>query len=91
MITIDSFSFILFRLPLVPRQPLSALDGSDGKKRANQAAAAKKRADDPNAGEASPLPPEDADERLIYDCHRLATQYTNDMVCCLCIDIVKIN
>lgn len=64
---------------MVPRRPLSAFDTTDNKKRANQAAA-KKRADDPNAGEPSPPPPEDMDERLIFDAHRLANQYINDMV-----------
>ena len=73
--------FTLFRLPLVPRRPLSAFEGTDAKKRASQAAAAKKRADDPNAAEPSPPTPEDMDERLIFDAHRLANQYVNDMVC----------
>lgn len=69
-----------FRLPLVPRRPLSAFEATDNKKRPNQAAA-KKRADDANAGEPSPPPPpEDMDERLVFDAHRLATQYVNDMV-----------
>ncbi|CAF2636731.1 unnamed protein product [Rotaria sp. Silwood2] len=68
------------KLPMVPRRPLSAFDTTDNKKRAAQAAAAKKRADDPNAGEPSPPPPEDMDERLIFDGHRLATQYVNDML-----------
>jgi hypothetical protein len=65
---------------LVPRRPLSAFETTDNKKRSNQAAAAKKRADD-NAGEPSPPPPEDMDERLVFDAHRLANQYVNDMVC----------
>ncbi|CAF3656443.1 unnamed protein product [Rotaria sp. Silwood1] len=68
------------KLPMVPRRPLSAFDTTDNKKRAAQAAAAKKRADDPNAGEPSPPPPEDMDERLIFDAHRLANQYVNDML-----------
>ena len=67
------------RLPLVPRRPLSAFETTDNKKRSNQTAAAKKRADDANT-EPSPPPPEDMDERLIFDAHRLATQYVNDMV-----------
>ncbi len=65
---------------MVPRRPLSAFESTDNKKR-TQAAAAKKRADDANAGEASPPPPDDMDERLIFDAHRLANQYVNDMVC----------
>ncbi|CAF3610857.1 unnamed protein product [Rotaria socialis] len=68
------------KLPLVPRRPLSAFDTTDNKKRSNQAAAAKKRTDDPNASEPSPPPPEDMDERLIFDAHRLANQYINDML-----------
>ncbi|CAF3645652.1 unnamed protein product [Rotaria sordida] len=68
------------KLPMVPRRPLSAFDTTDNKKRAAQAAAAKKRADDPNAGEPSPPPPEDMDERLVFDAHRLANQYVNDML-----------
>jgi hypothetical protein len=71
----------LYRLPLVPRRPLSAFESTDTKKRSTQAAAAKKRADDANAGEPSPAPPEDMDERLVFDAHRLANQYVNDMVC----------
>jgi hypothetical protein len=70
---------MLYRLPLVPRRPLSAFETTDNKKRSNQAAAARKRADD--AGEPSPPPPEDMDERLVFDAHRLAIQYVNDMVC----------
>lgn len=68
---------------MVPRRPLSAFEPTDNKKRPNQAAAAKKRADDGNAGEPSPPPPEDMDERLVFDAHRLANQYVNDMVCSL--------
>jgi hypothetical protein len=64
---------------LVPRRPLSAFEVTDNKKRSNQTAAAKKRGDD--AGEPSPPPPEDMDERLIFDAHRLANQYVNEMVC----------
>jgi hypothetical protein len=71
---------MICRLPLVPRRPLSAFEATDNKKRGNQTAAAKKRADD-NAGEPSPPPPEDMDERLIFDAHRLANQYVNEMVC----------
>lgn len=72
---------ILNRLPLVPRRPLSAFETTDNKKRSNQTAAAKKRAEDANAGEPSPPPPpEDMDERLVFDAHRLAAQYVNDMV-----------
>ncbi len=77
---IFKFVLILYRLPLVPRRPLSAFEATDNKKRSNQAAAAKKRGDDANTGEASPPPPEDMDERLIFDAHRLANQYVNDMV-----------
>jgi hypothetical protein len=76
---IFNFVFILYRLPLVPRRPLSAFEVTDNKKRSNQAAAARKRGDD--AGEPSPPPPEDMDERLIFDAHRLANQYVNEMVC----------
>ena len=77
---IPDFLMKSFRLPLVPRRPLSAFEATDNKKRPNQAAA-KKRADDANAGEPSPPPPpEDMDERLVFDAHRLATQYVNDMV-----------
>lgn len=65
---------------MVPRRPLSAFETTDNKKRSTQAAAAKKRADDANAGEPSPQPPEDMDERLVFDAHRLANQYVNDMV-----------
>ena len=77
---ISKFVLIFYRLPLVPRRPLSAFEATDNKKRSTQAAAAKKRTDDANAGEASPPPPEDMDERLIFDAHRLANQYVNDMV-----------
>ena len=56
------------KLPLVPRRPLSAFESTDTKKRAAQAAAAKKQRVD------------DMDERLILNAHRLATQYVNDWV-----------
>ena len=73
-------SFVICRLPLVPRRPLSAFEPTDNKKRSNQAAAKKQRSEDANAGEPTPPPPDDMDERLIFDAHRLATQYVNDMV-----------
>jgi len=66
---------------LVPRRPLAAFEPVETKKRPNQAAAAKKRLEEANAGEPSPAPPEDMDERLIFDAHRLANQYVSEMVC----------
>ena len=71
---------IISRLPLVPRRPLTAFEPPEPKKRPNQAAAAKKKLEEANTGEHSPAPPEDMDERLIFDAHRLANQYVNEMV-----------
>ena len=58
------------KLLLVPRRPISAFESTNTKKQ---------RADDANATDHTP-PPDDMDERLIFDAHRLATQYVNDMV-----------
>ena len=71
---------IVPRLPLVPRRPLTAFEQPEPKKRPNQAAAAKKKLEEANTGEPSPAPPEDMDERLIFDAHRLANLYVNEMV-----------
>ena len=76
---------------MVPRRPLTAFEPVETKKRPNQAAAAKKRLEEANTGEPSPAPPEDMDERLIFDAHRLANQYVNDMVCLSFFDVDSIN
>ena len=62
----------LRRIPLVPRRPMSAPDGKDKR------AAARGKAKNPD--EASPVPPEDIDERLIFDAQKLCFSYVNNFV-----------
>jgi hypothetical protein len=68
------FNVFLFiqkkRIPLVPRRP-SSQEGKDGKK---------SKPKPKNSDETSPPPPEDPDERLIFDAYKNAVSHVNTIV-----------
>ena len=63
--------FIFRHIPLVPRRPDSAQE------QLNKKAAAKKPK---NPEERSPTPPDDPDEKLVFETHKKALAYINERV-----------
>ena len=63
--------FLSRHIPLIPRRPTSSQELQ------NKKAAAKKPK---NPEERSPTPPDDPDEKLIFESHKKACSYINEMV-----------